>query len=415
MARAETVTKLPLDRWAELVQLNPIHFNQCHIPSQQNNQACQGGWFQRDWQDTDRVSREQLASTIAQAEEMIESQLGYRLLPTWEVAEYHSFEGRPNRPEHYNLSGMDVRGRRTGVKLDWGYFVTGGIEAKTLIDDALTITWSDENGDSFKDKGTVVCTVDADTLQCEVELFYPGHAGDARWRIRPITVSIVGITATITFKRELAVLEDLQSGYDVRGVDFTDDAKFLTTVDAYRHYNDPSTQVTLLWENGGCGCLSGACGSCTFNAQTGCLRVRGDDRQSFVAVSPALWDADTDSYSALSPAVGAEPDAVTAYYRAGWRNNSLACSSDVMDLDLAIAVAVLSASLLDRKVCDCRGTEEAVARWQHDTAVQSGATEVKRSVAKSCPFGTTAGALEAWRRINRPGVQKARIGRAILA
>lgn len=413
MARADTVTKLPLDRWAEFMGINPIHFNQCNIPALQNA-VCGSGWFQRDWQDTDRVSREQLAHAISQAEEMIESFLGFRLLPSWEVEEYHSFEARPLRPEFYNLSARDVRGRNTGIRLDWGYFISGGIEAKSLVQANRTIAWTDEDGDGYEDTGTVTATVTAGQDECEIEVYYPGKSGDDSWRIREAVVSISGTTATITFKRERCLLEEFTSGFDVRAQDYTDDTKFLTEVDVYRHYNDPQTQATLLWESNGCDCNTADCPQCGFNAQTACIRVRDDDRMSFVGVSPGEWDATNEQFTALTLDVKREPDAVKVWYRAGWRNKRLSCPNDQMDRDLAFAVSVLAASMLDRKICDCRGPHEAIARWQADTAFIKGATEMKQVKPQDCPFGTRAGAVEAWRRINRPGVQKAKIGRAIL-
>ena len=33
MARAETITKLPLDRWAKLIGIHPMHFNGVYDPN----------------------------------------------------------------------------------------------------------------------------------------------------------------------------------------------------------------------------------------------------------------------------------------------------------------------------------------------------------------------------------------------
>ena len=348
---------------------------------------------------------------------MIEGYLGYRVLPTWEVEEYHSFEARPYRPEDYNLSATDVRGRSTGIKLDWGYFISGGIEVLTLLDDGLAIAWSDEDGDTQDETGTVTLAMAVEPDLDTVEAFYPLKNGAQAWRIQPIVATWAAGVLTVTFKRELAVLESLIETAVPRGVDYTNDANFLATVDLYLRANDPSQHVTFQWEAGGRGCGALSCPSCGFNTQTGCIRARDDDRLSFVSMHPASWDVDTEQFDAVSWAVGREPDSARVWYRAGYRDRRLPANE--MDRELAYSVAILAASLLDRKVCDCKGIDEGIAKWQQDLAFAGGATQLAKSVmtdeVKACPFGTRAGAVEAWRRLNRSGGQKARIGRAILA
>jgi len=65
MARAETVTLLPLDRYAEIMQIPLTHFNQLQGPKAPLVGGCDDIWDQDD--------RELLAWTMAEAEEGLET------------------------------------------------------------------------------------------------------------------------------------------------------------------------------------------------------------------------------------------------------------------------------------------------------------------------------------------------------
>lgn len=411
MARAETVTKLPLDRWAAIFGINPIHFNQCSIAGL-SSPLCEAGWFQADWQDTDRVSRDQLASAIRQAEDNIENYLGFNLMPGWEVEERQAYGTRPLRPELVS-AGYDIRGRRSAIQLDRGYFIEGGVEAKTLILQSQSFSWGDRDGDGLNETGVLEVTVPEGSAVCELELYYPEEGGADRWQIRPVAVTLDGTTATFTFKRELVVRKNKLLEPNPRGSNYDDDDSFLSEVDVYRRYNDPSQQATLIWE--GCVCGGASCVACATTEATACLRVRDDDRFSFVTCTPATYDADSELWIAAVPPFRRQPDAVRVNYRAGWRDRRLPCPTVEMDNDLANIVAIYAASMLDRKVCDCNGLQEGIGRWQRDLA--AGTASNKNSTTNDgvidCPFGTREGGVEAWRRLKRPGNRTHPINRGI--
>lgn len=416
MGRAETITKLPIDRWARLMGINPVHFNQCYVPGQELNQICGSSWFQHDWQYADRVSRDQLADVIRQAEENIEAFLGYRLMPTWEYDEWHGIMARPYRPEYFNANQRDIRGFPTAVQADYGYVISGGIEAKSVIMASAAVVWSDSTGgDGLTDTGTVtVAGIAAAITACEIEVYFPGKAGADAYRIRPVEISLAAGTATITFRRELALLlAKWDDENDPRGVDYTADGNFISTVDVYRHYNNPQTQATLVWEPGGCSC------GCEYTVQTACLLPRGDLRLGMFAFAPANWNVTDLAFDPTTLSVCREPDAIRLFYRSGWRDMKLTCPNQEMDTDLAYIVAIYAASMLDRKVCDCKGIQDGIGNWQKDLAFEKGATELSSEKVSfstlDCPFGTRRGAIEAWRRLSRPSTQKARIGRPVLA
>src|SRR3990167_2065614 len=141
MARADTYTKLSLARWAELIGIHPLHFEQVILPDMPPT-VCAQPWLQHPWQGVDRIGRDDLAQAIRLAEDDIERELKTRLLPSWEVDEWHHTE-RTLRPELTNLSVTDIRGKGQLTTTRWGNFISGGIQAKTLVLAGGGIVYSD--------------------------------------------------------------------------------------------------------------------------------------------------------------------------------------------------------------------------------------------------------------------------------
>ncbi len=66
MGRSEVLTKLPLDRWAKIMGIDPLHFNGV-LDDTHTTQSCEQPWMQFAWQSNDRIGREDIAVAIAQA------------------------------------------------------------------------------------------------------------------------------------------------------------------------------------------------------------------------------------------------------------------------------------------------------------------------------------------------------------
>jgi len=426
MARAETLTKLPLDRWAQIIGIHPAHFNGVYFG--EHSLVCQQPWLQHSFQAADRVGREEIARAIAQAEADIESYLGYRLMPAWEVDEWRPTV-RPWRKDLLNLGVTDIRGFGQIAFANWGFLVSGGIRGSNPIEENAAIAWSDLDGDGYKETATVgPITVDEGQDPCEIHIYYPvwlplvEAGGMDKWEIRPISVSIVGTNATITFKREQTVLPDLVSDYfppaddsHLRGVDGNVDGNFLEAVDVYRVYNDPQTQVTMMWEPFGsaCSCNGNGCERCAYTAQAGCLMLRDDPRHSIVVYSPGTWNEDTHVFDAAIYALGREPDLVRLYYYAGLRNKSLGCPTAQMDPEWQRTMAYYTAALLDRPICECNNIKTWVDHWQRDLAIPGEVDGLRISAEQlNNPFGTRRGAVYAWNRVNREGAAS---GKAVFA
>ena len=428
MARAELRPKLALDTWAKIMGVNPLHFNGVFIPNDPPA-VCEQPWLQFAWQTADRVGREELSRAITQAEADMERHLKYRLVPDWEEDEWHPTV-RPMRPDLFNLSSTDIRGFAQAVKATWGHLVSGGIKASAILSDGLgaAVAYSDPDGDTYKELATVTATVVAGQDPCEIRVYMPISnpmvlsAPEDQWEIRPISVSITGTTATILFRREQAVLPQLQmdtippaDDSHLRGVDGTADANFLETVDVYRVYNDPQTQVTLMWEARGIGCDAcngSGCNQCEYAAQTGCLSARGDIKQSMVGYRPATWNATTEVFDVAALSVARQPDVVRLWYYAGLREKTLACPLLEMSRDWARTVAYYATALLDRQVCACENVHTNVEYWQDDRAIRGkeGLNIPTRMLDN--PFGTRRGAIYAWERVMGAG---AAIGQAAIS
>jgi hypothetical protein len=408
----ESATLLSIAQYAKFAGLNPLHTQQVNLASIQRL-VCGDRWFQYGWQNSDAVSREELAEAIARAERTIASFINTPVMPTW-VAGDRQLTTRPNRPELVNWSSRDVRGYRNGIFLAYGRFIQPGVRAASLIAAGATITWDAPDTNGWSLRGTVTVTTSVD--DCEVQAFYPGKAADPRWRIRPVTVTpgIAPGDVDITFRRELCVLEALQDTMTPALVEGSVDTNFISTLDVYRVYNDSSVQANLLWEPVGTPCCANeGCPACALGSQTACI-VERDRSLGLVSYAPATWNAELLAFQSSLLIACRQPDMVEAYYQAGYQapGVSLACPMDTMDDDMLRIVAILATAYLDRPSCGCR--EAFWSRWQTDLAFSHGAEELAAYQLTTSdlenPIGTRRGMIEAWRYVNRPGLKKGNVG-----
>lgn len=410
MARAAVKTLLPLDRFAAVLNIHPLHFNQVFLsglPDQPDNtsaRTCDVPIFQYSWQANGKIGRDDIAQAIAAAESMIIPRLGYLPVPDWTVQE-EKRAVRPANPVLTSYNDLDPRGYYKTVQARYGQIISGGQQAKTLIDDGVAITYSDTDADGFDNRAEITFNTSVADPE-EIAVYYPGHSGDDAWQIKPLSyISIVAGVATVRFNRQQAIVEAQMEGYFPTGINGTQDDQFLTTVDVYRKYNDPSVQSRFIWDVVGgnwCGQCDGLtpCEVCGYAIQNGCLVVR-NPRLGIVSPQPGSWDADTGEFTAAQFSVWREADRVQLWYKSGWRDNSLPYPNITMDPVFERAIAYLAASLLDRPMCNCQPVEANIARWREDLALSTSSPQGSSSFrlsqgALDNPFGTTRGAIYAW-------------------
>lgn len=388
---------LSLDRFARIMGAHPLHFCGVYVDDLAPVTTCGQPLMQYDWQTSDGVSRESIAVAIADAEERMAQWLGFKLLPTFEVDERHAFI-QPSDPGLFATSMVQANGRAPAISLNYGHVVSAGIERRTSIALNALVTYTDDDADGYKETATIAVGSSLTDMN-EIVLCLPGEGGAAEFEVRPIRVSTDGVTVTIIARREQLVIPALFEQMGGRAIDGLTDANFLPTVDVYRSWHDPSQQVQFLWENpgSGCGCGSVGCQMCYIGAQFGCATVR-DYRLGLISGAPALWDDTTSTYGYTTYFVGRAPDKARWWYRAGYRDQTRTRPFREMAPKWERAVAIYTASMLERPFCGCKTVENITQYWREDMALltQDHSWRTGRQWIDN-PLGTTRGAIEAWR------------------
>lgn len=381
MARANTQTLLSLDRFAQIIGMHPLTFNQISVNIDSETLGCGHTLYQYAWQKS-RVGREDIARAIATAEQRIGDLLRYDVAPKWNTQDLRSIG--------WNLGSVGAR----------GYIIEAGIEAKTLIDDVVAIGYSDEDGDGYKETATVTANVGSVTDPQEIAVYYPGEVASDAWEIRPTKVSIASGVATIVFQRHQAVIRDLiEAPLNPDDVDGLDDDNFLTTVDVYRHYNDPTSQANVIWDvESSCDVCSGdtSCVTCGRAIQTACMQIL-NRRTGRVQLTPASYDADNDRFVASIWSVNRDPNRAQLYYRAGYYDaNSSNGATPFLTMSRVFedVVARYALSLLPMPICDCGVANALYDEVRKDLSdIEDGRTT---AFSAGNTLGRTAGALDAW-------------------
>lgn len=401
MAVAQTRTFLSLDRFAQVVGINPLHFSQVFVRDIMDAVTCDTPVMQYSWQTAQKASRESVAESIAAAEDQIVSALKFNPLMSWTVEEEQPF-ARPANPQLYNGPALGIRAQYQTLRANKGYIISGGQQAKSLIVAATPVTYSDNDGDGYKERASIGFATTVTDPQ-ELAVYYPGQDGADEWEIRPMrSMSIAGGIATLTMRREQLVLPNLLEVLNPSGVDGSEDANFLTTLDVYRKYNDPSVQSQFIWNPvGGTECYCSGesdCPTCGFSVQNGCLVTR-NPKLGIVAPQPGSWNGS--AFDVTSFSLGRSPDRVRLWYRSGYRKQELAFPLLQMDPMLERAIAYLALANMQRPFCACEPLEANTMWWREElahnesTQAKTSSWQLDRDSLRN-PFGTTRGARYAW-------------------
>jgi len=399
MARASTYTWLPLDRFFKIMGSNPLHANGIFTDLQPIRSGCDDLWLQYDWQDAQHVSRESLAEAIKDAESQIANFVGYNLLPTWEIDERHNTEV-PGDPTLLS-SGLNIQGRWKTIRTDKYHVISGGQRTKSVIEAGAAVVCSDNDGDGYNELCTVTVATTV-TDDNEIRAYYPGESGTDAWEIRPLeSVVISGGNAVITFKIWQIAQPDLLESLDATGINGDTAANFLSTVDIYRVYNNPETQVQFLWEPfPNCSCDNGTCETCQHGTQYGCLIAR-DYRLGRFAYVPGTFADGAFTQSDFS--YWRDPDQLRLWYQSGWQDKSQDRPWQQLDPFWEKAIAYFAVALLDREICECEPLIVFWQNWQRDMSKNDAVSFTKSFRDLDNEFGSWQGAIYAWRRANQEG------------
>ena len=415
MARASTDTLLSLDRYAAIMGIPPPSFNQgasaTIFPA---GSGCSQVWYQYSWQNHDAVSREDLALEIANAEQDIAQVLGYWPAPKWIAQEAHRYP-RHHRPDVYGISGKNVRGQRKGIRTNYSKIISPGQRAVALQGQPTvaggTIVFSDADGDGF-DETVTITQATALTDECEVKVYFTGHAGDPEWEIRPArTKAIAGGTFTATFWAWQLIDPDNWEQLPIEG--FThinlDGAVYVAQVDVYREYTDTTaTASAFYWEpqpttTAVCAaCLGAGCVACQLTEQEGCLHIR-DAERGVVVPAPATYDEDDSAWDTNAFSLCRDPDQVKLYYYCGDLSHLNLAGRTCAPLSnwWAQTIAMLATARLERPFCKCGNAEALARQYMTDLAFQQDHSFNVAFDLLDNPFGTRYGEMRAWQRVSK--------------
>lgn len=178
-------TLLGRNRYAEIMQINPSHFNQMAGALAPLGGNCDSVW--------DHTARYALEQTIARAERMIAEYLRYWPAPKYITDEQIQFGNRGK-----------IRGDWVNAPLQtkFGYVQAYGTEQLTVVARGVPVSYHNLDNDPLGRKETAViggASLYSDLLACsdpcQVAVFVRPNDGatdeaDPRWEIRPLIIDI---------------------------------------------------------------------------------------------------------------------------------------------------------------------------------------------------------------------------------
>jgi len=408
---------LPLETWRKIIGYAPWSFwgfadNEI-VPL---TSACNDVVQKYAWQDTDAAGRYDILQAIEQAEARLTGYMRYAPAPHY-IVEEHPFPRFPD--ERFDRLGyVDASGRWPSVQMNEGHIQKVGVLTRTLLD-TDAVVYSDPDGDGLDELATITTAVTfTDTTQ--VAVYVPAadrlNSDDVSedYRIQPVKVSITGGVATIRINAWLMAKPILYEGVDRVVIDPTDSANFLSTVEVYRLYIDPTgitadtAQAKLTWETRPhpywcvCGCNTNIFtpSNSLDPAAEGYAMARVALRQpelGIVALGQATYNSTTDQFvQTVNWQSCRPPDKVTIR---AWAGKPLV--NGEMDVRMQRVVAYFATAELARPICACQDANRQIYHWQFDLARTGGADGEQYGAISAddlnCPYGTRRGHVYAWK------------------
>lgn len=371
MAVSDVTTSKLLNRWWDIMKADPYLYNQITGTGIPIPDTCgeKGVFIQ--------VDRDQIADALNDSVESARDYLNFYPRPTYLHARLYLQAGVPIELQELRLPN--------------GYLVEFGRRATTLIEANVNVTYTDDNGDGVLDLATMTLTLATDVAADEIDVFFrtadgaPDAANDL-WEIEPLRVVKSGLNVTITGHRSLfvkpsvwAVDYDQPTFINKASGDVNDAADFVTDVDVYRVYTDPTNAVIYnadpIWD----------CGSAPIDGDVqyaGTGRIVDYPLSTFQprrSDSCALYYAET----------------VDVWYLAG-----LPLENGLMQRRMERALVRLSNTFMGQTPsCFC---DRVLNIWTQDT--KKADPDTLPEWLASNPLGLLGGAVEAWRVISRMAI-----------
>lgn len=387
----KTRTLLSIDRYAEIMGVNPVFFNQgaqVNLPSGATLFPHSAGapnvevtWQQYSWSIRNNVSREELAQEINRAEFEISKFLGYCPAPTWTEEELIDL------PNHYDrLVGKatyDVRGRRSGVRIRNRKFIAGGRRAVEFVENAC-VQYVDADKDGWAEIARIVVNTGVTSFnKHEYKVYLDGNHGEQIYEIRPARRKYVnGSVLTMDFDSWKFIKPEIKHAHITNdlnsiNIDINNADNLVSVVDVYREYNDTSqVSAQFVYADG---------------TQTDAMLSLKNALADFVTVSPV---------DACSTSCTGTPQFVKLWYYSGYKcQEADNIYGDYLYPTLAKAIAILATARLSRPVAGNTNVTAHTLMLQEDMSKGGGDKGYRMfgNIIYENPFGTRYGELLAYK------------------
>ena len=397
MSRVSVSTLLSIEQFAEILQLEPRHFQSVYAPVHfPVNNAENSVWFQHAWQETTRLCRDELARAIAQAEHLIAQQLGFWPAPVWIEDEIHEFPFKQYVPERALLVGNPLPAslgqfvfRAPTIQAIWGRFIAGGRRALDPIADNVVVDYVDNDGDGYDESVeiTILGVPTAGMHESEITVFVHGAEALDEYRIRNLHTAFTDATTiVITGNSELFIEPALWEQPGGRAIDGSDPANFVDFVDVYRLYNsavDNANAPVVFGRQDPFNVTLPA-----FAERYGVLQVYNRVKGT-LTIYPATWDDTAGAWTVDTCA--SPPDLVRLYYYAGVPTDR---QGRVVE-PFARAIASLATALITKPLNTYGPPDNLMSWWQ---SIPGERAELARQL---CPWGPKQGAWEAFQMLTQ--------------
>lgn len=390
---------LSLIEWGEEIGIDPFVLGGISQPREllfpHPGSQCQSPFQQFPIQAGERLTREDIADRLVQAEKLISDWLGVFPAPAYwqEEIAYPSPFIAGTDPTLININD-DPK----SIQLTYGYLQSVGQYVETVLDDAAAVTLSDPYGDGLNTRFSVTVTVPSGTQADEVLLYFvaadrPGLTR-AEGRIQGYTVTITGTSAVITGHVALLVKPANYMKRIPSELSATNLAIYASTVDVYLRTVDTAFGGELIWslEGSPYNCVEPPCEI----GMTGACFTPVNLERGWVAPIPASWDETTEAFVSAWPLCG---------YRAPQRAIVNYVSGIPRYVDGRMvppfrrAVALLATALLARRETNCALADFRIEYYRTMPTKDDGTLEVPQAILEATgkQFGTMGrGAVQAY-------------------
>lgn len=390
---------LSLIEWGEEIGIDPFVLAGISQPREllfpHPGSQCQNPFQQFPEQAGERLTREDIADRLIQAEKLISDWLGVFPAPAYwqEEVPYPTpfVAGAPNWLDSIN-------GEPKSIPLTYGYLQSVGQYVETVLEAAEAVTLSDPYGDGLNTRFSVTVTVPSGTQADQVLLYFvaadrPGLT-QAQGRIQGYTVAITGTSAVISGHVALLVKPVNYMKRIPVELSAANTLIYASTVDIYLRTVDTAFGGELVWslEGSPYNCVEPPC---EVGVSGACFTPVSLER-GWVAPIPASWDDTTDEFVTAWPLCGYRaPTRVMVNYVSGIPRYA----DGRMVAPFRRAVALLATSLLTRRETNCALADFRISYYRTMPTQDDGTLEVPQAIIEATgkQFGVMGrGAVQAY-------------------